>query len=83
MAKIYDSAYQIHAWLGPGTDETVAAVQKIAKMFGTTQELVRKNDNNPSQGFAQVTPRNPSFFNASDPSDRENWEVIFKLLEVP
>jgi hypothetical protein len=80
MAEIYDHALQIHAWLGPGTPSTALGIQKLTYMCDEIQRLASESHGGISAAFAAVNPRNPSFFDASDPKDVLNWKSISSLI---
>ncbi|KAH8800345.1 hypothetical protein F5884DRAFT_810065 [Xylogone sp. PMI_703] len=83
MAKIYDNAHQIHAWLGPGTPETDSAVKNIHFMFESMNQLIVKHKGDMSAAFAEVSPGNTSFFNSLEAGDLQKWKSIFELFNVP
>lgn len=82
MARIYDHAHQVHAWLGPGTPETNSTVKNIHSMFTMMADLIAKHKGDIPTAFEEVNPRNTSLYNVSEAQDLQKWKSIFELFNV-
>src|SRR3569833_300584 len=83
MARIYEDAKEIHAWLGPEAEDSQLAMRRIAAMASWALRFMTSYESNVLEMFNMMRSnefRNMIFEDSDGPLDERPWVAIRQLL---